>query len=204
MRRTRVTDASVLVDLPGRFAAELIEAALLEGGGKLVAPELLDIDMLHTSRRLETTEAIPASRRAGVLAGFGALPIRRSRHAALWRDIWPPRKILTAHDACDVALARQLEATLVTRDERFARARRGYRGRGGVSSRQPVLDRALERAAAPAGTALARGAASGRKTRAGTSALVDSPEAAALVWSHGRRMPGEGGVGRCRREASRR
>jgi len=122
MRRVLVTDACVVVDLLGRFAAEPIEAALFEGGGQLVAPELLDIEVLHTLRKLEATKAIPASRRARVLDDFRALPIRRFRHAALWQDIWQLRKNLTAYDACYVALARQLEATLVTRDERIARA----------------------------------------------------------------------------------
>ena len=36
MRRVLVTDASVVVDLLGRFAAEPIEAALFEDGGELV------------------------------------------------------------------------------------------------------------------------------------------------------------------------
>jgi len=122
MRRVLVTDASVVLDLLGRFAPEPIEMALFGGGGQLVAPELLDIEVLNTLRKLETTEAIPASRRASVLDDFRALPIRRFRHAALWQDIWRLRRNLTAYDACYVALARQLEATLVTRDERIARA----------------------------------------------------------------------------------
>jgi predicted nucleic acid-binding protein len=122
MRRVLVTDASVVVDLLGRFAAEPIEEALFRGGGQLVAPELLDIEVLHTLRRLEATNAIPASRRARVLEDFRALPIRRFRHAALWQDVWQLRKNLTAYDACYVALAHQLEAILVTRDERIARA----------------------------------------------------------------------------------
>ncbi len=122
MRRVLVTDASVVVDLLGRFAAEPIETALFSGASQLVAPELLDIEVLHTLRKLEATEAIPASRRARVLDDFRALPIRRFRHAALWQDIWQLRRNLTAYDASYVALARQLDATLVTRDERIARA----------------------------------------------------------------------------------
>jgi len=122
MRRVLVTDASVVVDLLERFAAEPIEAALFEGGVQLFAPELLDIEVLHTLRKLEATEAIPASRRAWLLDDFRALPIRRFRHAVLWEDVWQLRRNLTAYDACYVALARQLEATLVTRDERIARA----------------------------------------------------------------------------------
>ena len=81
MRRILVTDASVVVDLLARFAAEPIETALFGGDGLLVAPELLDIEVLHILRKLETTKAIPASRRARVLDDFRALPIRRFRHA---------------------------------------------------------------------------------------------------------------------------
>jgi predicted nucleic acid-binding protein len=124
VRSVYVTDASVVVDLLGRFAAEPIEAVLLDGGGLLAAPELLDIEVLHTLRRLEATRAVPVSRRALLLEDFRALPIRRYRHAVLWDDVWRLRRNLTAYDACYVALARQLEATLVTRDERLARAPR--------------------------------------------------------------------------------
>ena len=60
MRRILVTDASVVVDLLARFAAEPIETALFGGDGLLVAPELLDIEVLHILRKLETTKAIPA------------------------------------------------------------------------------------------------------------------------------------------------
>lgn len=122
MRRVLVTDASVVVDLLARFAAEPIEAALFAGHGQLVAPELLDIEVLHTLRKLDAMGAIPASRRGRVLADFRALPIRRFRHAVLWQDVWQLRRNLSAYDACYIALARQLEATLVTRDERLARA----------------------------------------------------------------------------------
>ncbi len=122
MRRILVTDASVVVDLLGQFTAEPIEIALFGGSNQLVAPELLDIEVLHTLTKLETTDAIPVSRRAHVLDDFRSLPIRRFRHAALWQDVWQLRRNLTAYDACYVALARLLEATLVTRDERIARA----------------------------------------------------------------------------------
>ncbi len=121
MRRVLVTDASVVVDLLARFTAEPIEAALFDGASQLVAPELLDIEVLHTLRTLDATKAIPTSRRRHVLDDFRALPIRRFRHATLWRDVWQLRQNLTAYDACYVALARQLEATLLTRDERVAR-----------------------------------------------------------------------------------
>lgn len=65
--------------------------------------------------------AIPASR-AQLSDQLSALPIRRYRHASLLAGIWSLRGHLTAYDAAYVALARLLEATLITRDERLARA----------------------------------------------------------------------------------
>jgi predicted nucleic acid-binding protein len=120
--RVLVTDASVVVDPLGRFAAERIETVLFEVGSQLVAPELLDIEVLHTLLRLEALGSVPGGRREELLDDFRALRIRRFRHAVLWDDIWQLRSNLTAYDACYVALARLLQATLVTRDERLARA----------------------------------------------------------------------------------
>jgi len=104
-------------------SAEPIETALFGGHGQLAAPELLDIEVLHTLRKLETTEAIPASRRARLRDEFRALLTHSAfRHTALWQDVWQLSRNLTAYDACYVALARRLEASLITRDERIARA----------------------------------------------------------------------------------
>jgi predicted nucleic acid-binding protein len=122
MTRVLVTDASVIVDLLARFAAEPIETVLFDSRCTLAAPELLDVEVLNTLRKLETREAVPPSRHAALLGDFRALPIRRYRHAPLWQDIWRLRQNLTAYDACYVALAIQLDATLVTRDERIAGA----------------------------------------------------------------------------------
>lgn len=122
MRRILVTDASVVVDLLGRFDSKPIEDELFCEGRQLVAPELLDIEVMHTLRKLETTDVMPVSRRHLILDDFRALPIRRFRHTVLWNDIWTLRHNLSAYDACYVALARQLEATLVTRDKRIAAA----------------------------------------------------------------------------------
>jgi len=122
MTQILVTDASVVVDLLGRFKAGGIEARLFADGARLAAPELLDIEVLHTLRKLDAADAIPGRRQASLLEDFRALPIRRFRHAPLWQDIWALRRNLTCYDACYVALARRLRGTLVTRDERLAGA----------------------------------------------------------------------------------
>lgn len=121
MTRVLVTDASVVVDLLARFRSDAIEALLFGNGSRLAAPELLDVEVLQTLRRLDALGRVPSSR-TSLVDEFRALRIRRYRHAVLWQDIWSLRRNLTAYDACYVALARQLDATLITRDERLARA----------------------------------------------------------------------------------
>jgi predicted nucleic acid-binding protein len=116
-----VVDASVVVDLIGRFRPQPIEALLWAEDSVLAAPELLDVEVLQALRRLEQDGAIPSSR-ADVVELLQALRIRRYRHNSLRDTIWSLRKNMTAYDAAYVALARLLDATLVTRDTKLARA----------------------------------------------------------------------------------
>jgi len=121
MTRRLVVDASVVVDLLGRFRPEPIEALLFAADAALAAPALLDVEVLQALRKLDLQGAIPASR-VDLTDSLRALRIRRYPHASLLEEIWALRRNLTAYDATYVALARQLDATLVTRDDRLARA----------------------------------------------------------------------------------
>ena len=121
MSRVLVVDASVVVDLIGRFRPQPIEALFWAQESVLAAPELLDIEVLQALRRLDHEGAIPPSRTQTVEL-LQALRIRRYRHHSLREGIWSLRKNVTAYDAAYVVLARLLGATLVTRDERLARA----------------------------------------------------------------------------------
>lgn len=121
MSRILVVDASVATDLLARFRPEPIEEMLWARDTRLAAPELLDIEVLHALRRLDRGGCIPESR-ADLAAELQALPIRRYRHQSLLSRIWTLRGHLTAYDAAYVVLANLLSATLVTRDERLARA----------------------------------------------------------------------------------
>ena len=120
MRRL-VVDASVVVDLLGRFRAAPIEALLFDAQATLAAPALLDVEVLQALRKLDQRGAIPASRNE-LVASLRALRIRRYPHDTLLDAIWAARHNLSAYDAAYVALARSLDATLVTRDERLANA----------------------------------------------------------------------------------
>ena len=121
MSRILVVDASIAVDLIARFRPGPIEAQIWAPGTRLAAPELIDVEVLHALRRLERENRIPASR-AALVDELHALPIRRFRHSSLLTGIWSLRGRLTAYDAAYVTLARLLDATLLTRDERLARA----------------------------------------------------------------------------------
>lgn len=121
MSRILVIDASIAVDLIARFRPEPIEKLLWADDSRLAAPELLDVETLHALRRLDRAGRIPASR-VNLADEVKALPIRRYRHATLITGIWSVRRYLTAYDAAYVVLTRLLNAALVTRDERLARA----------------------------------------------------------------------------------
>ena len=116
-----VIDASVVVDLLGRFQPEPIEALLFAADTALAAPALLDVEVLQALRKLDLQGAIPESRR-DLSGSLRALRIRRYPHASLVDGIWALRSRVTAYDAAYVVLARQLGAALVTRDARLARA----------------------------------------------------------------------------------
>jgi predicted nucleic acid-binding protein len=121
MSRVLVIDASIVVDLLGRFQPEPIESLLFAPATLLAAPALLDIEVLQALRRLDQKGAIPTSRK-DLIECLRALRIRRYPHTPLLDDIWALRRNVSAYDAAYVALTRQLQATLVTRDTRLAAA----------------------------------------------------------------------------------
>lgn len=121
MTRVLVIDASIVVDLLARFEPAPLEQLMFAPGTVMVAPALLDIEVMQVLRRLDQSGAIPGSR-SNALAIFKALRIRRYPHAPLLDAIWQLRSNLTAYDAAYVALARLLGADLVTRDRRLAGA----------------------------------------------------------------------------------
>jgi predicted nucleic acid-binding protein len=119
--RILVIDASIAVDLIARFRPEPIEKLLWAPDTRMAAPELLDVEVLHTLRRLDRDGRIPSAR-TDLTEQLRALPIRRYRHASLLDAIWSLRGHLTAYDAAYVVLSHLLDAALVTRDQRLARA----------------------------------------------------------------------------------
>ena len=122
MSNTLVVDASVVLDLLARFRPQPLETLLWAPGALLAAPELLDVEVLNASRRLKRAGAAPANHSTELPEQLRGLRIRKYRHDLLIDGIWALRDNLTAYDAAYVVLARLLNAPLVTRDAKLARA----------------------------------------------------------------------------------
>jgi predicted nucleic acid-binding protein len=90
--------------------------------GDLHAPHLLDVELLHTLRRLVIVGRLSEERAADARTDFADLTIVRYEHAVMADRIWELRHNLTAYDATFVALSELLGVPLITCDARLANA----------------------------------------------------------------------------------
>ncbi|MFN2387539.1 MAG: type II toxin-antitoxin system VapC family toxin [Thermoanaerobaculia bacterium] len=88
----------------------------------LHAPHLLDLEVAQVLRRYLGQGDLSEQRAAESLRDFLDLSVARYPHEPFLPRIWQLRANLTAYDAAYVALAEALDAPLVTRDARLARA----------------------------------------------------------------------------------
>jgi predicted nucleic acid-binding protein len=117
-----VTDAGVLVAVfvdDGTWG-EMARARVRNED--LAAPELIDLEVTSALRGLLRVGKISEFRARLALADLRRLPLRRSSYQGLVTRCWELRDNLKAYDACYVALAELLGATLVTTDARLSRA----------------------------------------------------------------------------------
>jgi predicted nucleic acid-binding protein len=116
-----VLDASALVavltDAHGVGAA--VAAALT--GNALAAPELLPFEAANVLRRLELGGQLAAETAALAHRDLLDLAVQLWPYATLGAAAWRLRGSLTLYDAPYVALASQLDAPMVTLDQRLAR-----------------------------------------------------------------------------------
>jgi predicted nucleic acid-binding protein len=115
-----VIDASLALEIAiaapaGRAVNDRLEAE----NHAIAAPEIIELEVLQTLRRLCRQGLLDQSGAGMALRIFGAMEIERYSHAPLRRRIWELRDNLTAYDAAYVALAELLDAPLWTRDEKF-------------------------------------------------------------------------------------
>lgn len=95
---------------------------LLEGPGVLHVPELCDVEVLSSLRRLVRLGEVALSSAAESLADYIAIPLVRHSHLTLLPRTLSLYANFTAYDAMYVALAEELDGPLLTLDRRFARA----------------------------------------------------------------------------------
>jgi len=118
-----VVDASVLVEVLLRTAgADAMASRLFDSRQSLHAPHLIDIEIAQVVRRFALSGELDERRGREALADLSDFPLRRYPHDALLPRIWDLRNNLTGYDAAYVALAEALDAPLLTRDQRLARA----------------------------------------------------------------------------------
>lgn len=89
---------------------------------QLLAPELLDIEVLSAWRRLAAAGYLDDRRVGFAIADLNALRVQRVPHQPLLNRCWELRHNLTAYDAAYVALAELFDIPLLTGDSRLANA----------------------------------------------------------------------------------
>ena len=90
--------------------------------GDLHAPHLFEIEVASVLRRHALNGSLSPGRARLALARLSTLSISLYPHTAMLPRIWELRGNVSAYDAAYIALAETLEAPLVTRDARLARA----------------------------------------------------------------------------------
>jgi predicted nucleic acid-binding protein len=116
-----VIDASALFELVVK--SELAPAvAQAVGATDMVAPDVVNPEVLSILRRVERRGALTAQRAVQAVDDLMDAPVRRFSTLPLLAEAWSLRANVTAADACYVVLARILHCPLVTADRKLARA----------------------------------------------------------------------------------
>jgi predicted nucleic acid-binding protein len=118
---TVVVDASIVVEL---VLLRDITAPLEDRlhSSDLVAPDLLDVEVVNTLRRLDLLGHLAPDQGKWAMERLYEAPIERYSNRGLVTVAWELRHNVTAMDAVYVGLARVLDAPLVTLDRRLVGA----------------------------------------------------------------------------------
>jgi predicted nucleic acid-binding protein len=117
-----VVDASVIAPALADDDVDGDRARSRLRGEHLVAPELIDIEVLSVIRKGLRAGVLDDCRAGMAVADLADLKLRRVSHAPLLGRIWALRTNVTPYDAAYVALAESLELTLVTSDKSLSLA----------------------------------------------------------------------------------
>jgi predicted nucleic acid-binding protein len=116
-----VIDSSALVELviKSERASAVAQAV---GATDMVAPDVVNPEVLAALRRLERTGELTTQRAVQALDDLMDAPVRRFSTLPLLAEAWTLRANVTAADALYVVLARLLRCPLVTADRKLSRA----------------------------------------------------------------------------------
>lgn len=117
-----VADASALLVALADDGPDGALARNLLRGDRLIAPELIDLEIASALRGREQAGKVGQARAVVALGSLRSLPIQRVSHLPLIDRCWELRKNLTIYDAVYVALAEVTGARLVTADARLGRS----------------------------------------------------------------------------------
>jgi predicted nucleic acid-binding protein len=118
-----VLDSSAAVDyLVGTEPLGDWVEACIRADDDLHAPYVVDVEVVGALRRLVLSGELARAVARRALADLEALDLRRYPHLPFVPRMWQLRDNIHAADACFVALAEALDATLVTTDRRLAAA----------------------------------------------------------------------------------
>jgi predicted nucleic acid-binding protein len=116
-----VVDASVLAAFYAADDSRRPETvARLSAGHALFAPAHLDAEVISALRGMAKNNAVLMKAVPDALRHLAGFPIRRMPIAPLLARMWQLRNNITPYDAAYVALAEQLEGTLITCDAKLA------------------------------------------------------------------------------------
>ena len=116
-----VIDSSALVELLAQTERAPAVAQAV-GGVDMVAPDVVNPEVLSALRRMERIGTLTARRGVQAVDDLMDAPVRRFSTLPLLAEAWTLRANVSAADACYVVLARILRCPLVTADRRFSRA----------------------------------------------------------------------------------
>jgi predicted nucleic acid-binding protein len=122
-----VADASAIVDLLSGAREEAAIRAQLASVAELDVPEHFHVEAISALRGLLWRGDLSPERAVRALDLLLELRVVRHPVAPLAREVWALRDTLTAYDAAYLALARSLDARVLTTDGGLAEAARGDR-----------------------------------------------------------------------------
>ncbi len=117
-----IIDASVAVEYLLKTPLGLAASNIIDGASLLVAPELMDVEVLSVLRRAVLNGRLEETRAQMAVDDLSHWPVDRTSHQILARLAWEHRRNVSAYDAFYAAAARVYGLPLMTAYGRLARA----------------------------------------------------------------------------------